>query len=170
MKKFSLISLTLLLTAQLFSQSFDISNLRVGGGFSYASEINNLGITLNANYSITDEWEAGFSFTHLFEKNYVKWNVIDFDAHYNFYKLDEKLSFYGLAGLSLTLWKVETPEMSMYGITVPGTTASGSDIGLNIGAGANYKITDNLNLAPELRFTVIDGSYIRFGVTAQYSF
>jgi opacity protein-like surface antigen len=53
---------------------------------------------------------------------------------------------------------------------VPGYEDNGSEIGLNLGIGANYKIDENLNLAPELRYTIIDGSYFRIGATLQYMF
>ena len=49
-------------------------------------------------------------------------------------------------------------------------TGKDTSIGLNLGVGANYKLTDNLNLAPEMRFTVMDGSYFRIGVAVQYMF
>ncbi len=165
MKKATLLTLTVLLTANLFSQSFDVANLRAGGGLVYASEISNIGLTFNGTYEITEQWEASIAFTHIFEKDYLKWNVLDLDGHYVFYQHDEKLNVYGLAGLSLNFWKA---AISIGGITFPEQT--GSNVGFNLGMGANYKLTNNLNLAPEMRFTLMDGSYFRIGVALQYMF
>lgn len=105
----------------------------------------------------------------MFEKDYVSWNVLDLDGHYVFYQQD-KFNVYGLSGLSFTFWKVTIPGMSAYGVTIPSSTTTGSDIGLNLGVGANYPLTTNLNIAPEMRFTIIDGSYFRIGATLQYKF
>lgn len=171
MKRNLLICFTLILSTNLFSQSFDVSKIRAGGGLMFATEIKNVGLTLNGTYEITEQWEGSLAFTHIFEKDYVKWNVLDLDGHYVFYKQDEKLNVYGLAGLSFTFWKVTIPTKDLgYGFTTPEITETGSDIGLNIGVGATYKITDNLNLSPEMRFTIIDGSYLRIGATLQYMF
>ncbi|MCK5814999.1 MAG: hypothetical protein KAH07_03545 [Flavobacteriaceae bacterium] len=171
MKKVFFLTLTVFLSINSFSQSFDIANLRAGGGVYYASEIGNIGIGLNGAYEITEKYEVAIAFTHIFEKDYMKWNMLDFDGHYNFYQHDEKLNVYGLAGLAVTFWKFTIPAMDYgYGYTSPEMTGKDTSIGLNLGVGANYKLTDNLNLAPEMRFTVMDGSYFRIGVAVQYMF
>ncbi|MEN8139542.1 MAG: outer membrane beta-barrel protein [Bacteroidota bacterium] len=171
MKKVFFLTLTVLLSVSSFSQSFDASKLRAGGGLFFVSDINNVGLTVNGAYEINAQWEAAIAFTHIFEKDYVKWNMLDFDAHYNFYQHNDKLNVYGLAGLGLTFWKVTIPAMDFgYGFSTPEMTENGTDVGFNIGVGANYKLTDKLNLAPEARFTVAEGSFFRVGATLQYMF
>ncbi len=171
MKKLILSAFVLCATLTGYSQSFDVANLRVGGGLYYATEIKNVGLTLNGAYAITDQWAAALSFTHIFEKNYVKWNILDLDGHYVFYQSDNNLNVYGLAGMSISFWKITFPAMNFgYGMTTPEIITTGSNIGMNLGVGANYPLTDNLNLAPELRFTIIEGSYLRIGATLQYMF
>lgn len=171
MKRNLLICFTFILCTNLFSQSFNVANLRAGGGLIFATEIKNVGLTLNGTYEITEQWEGAMAITHIFENDYVKWNVLDLDGHYVFYKHDEKLNVYGLSGLSFTFWKITVPAMDFgWGISTPEITDTGSDIGLNIGVGANYKLTDVLNLTPEMRLTIIDGSYLRIGATLQYMF
>ena len=105
-------------------------------------------------------------FSHIFKKDYVSYNVLDFDAHYVFYDVTEGFSLYGLAGLGITFWNVE--GMDVMGFSVP--DQSGSELGLNLGIGGNYALSEQLNLAPEIRFTAMDGSYARIGVTLQYKF
>lgn len=171
MKKLFLICLAIILSANLFAQSFDVANLRVGGGLIFATDIKSVGLTLNGTYEITEKWEGALAFTHIFEKDYIKWNVLDLDGHYVFYEHNEKLNVYGLAGLSFTFWKVTIPGMDFGGgFSTPEMTDNGTEVGLNLGVGANYKLTDKLNLAPEMRFTVMDGSYFRIGASIQYMF
>ncbi len=166
MKRNFLVLVCLIFTSGLFAQSFDTSKLRGGVGLVYASDINNIGITFNGVYSFTDQWEGAVGFTHIFKKDNVRYNVLDFDAHYVFYDVNESFSLYGLAGLGITFWKVEGGNY--WGVPIPDVT--GSDVGLNLGVGGNYALTDRLNLAPEIRFTIMDGSYARLGATIQYRF
>jgi opacity protein-like surface antigen len=170
MKKTLLINFILFISANLFSQGFEMSHLRAGVGIIYASGINTTGITFNGSYRITDRWEGAVSFNHINEKNHISWNLLDFDGHYIFYNDNDKLNVYGLAGLSITMWKLNVPDVIIMGYTVPGYTSTGTNAGMNIGAGANYKLADNLNLEPELRYTFINGSYIRIGATLQLVF
>ncbi|MCU4164316.1 outer membrane beta-barrel protein [Carboxylicivirga caseinilyticus] len=166
MKRNLLILFTLLFSTGLFAQSIDGSKLRVGAGLVYATDINNVGVAINGVYSFTNQWEGAAGFTHVFKKNYVSYNIVDFDAHYVFHELSEKFNIYGLAGLGLTFWKIE--GIDIMGYTIPDQT--GSEVGVNLGVGGNYAITENLNLAPEVRFTVMDGSFARLGATLQYRF
>jgi len=111
LQKNILIILAIVLSANVFAQEFDLTKLRAGAGLVYATEIDNIGINLNGAYSITEEWEASLGFSHIFEKDYVRYNVLDLDAHYVFYQHDEKLNVYGLAGLGFTFWKATIPAM-----------------------------------------------------------
>lgn len=171
MKKIILFMLALVLSANVFAQDFDITKLRAGGGLVYATDIGNIGINLNAAYSITEEWEGAFAYSHIFRKDYTSFNIIDLDGHYIFHELDEKLSFYGIGGLGFTFWNTKVPSMDLeWGVSTPEITSSGTEIGLNLGIGTNYKLSDELNLAPEMRYTIMNGGYFRIGVSVQYLF
>ena len=171
MKKSAFLILAIILPLFGFSQSFDTSHLRVGGGLVYGTDIDNVGIEINGVYQFDEQWEGGIAFTHFFKKNYATWNVLDFNGHYTFYSDNNKLSVYGLGGLSLTFAQAKFPDVTFNGVTVmSGTTVSSTDAGLNLGAGVNYALTDQLNLAPELKVTIANGSYVRMGVTLQYRF
>ena len=164
MRKNILLILALVLTTSVFAQ-LDQSKFRAGAGLVFASDINSVGITVNGVYAFTSTIEGAVGFTHVFESNYVSFNILDFDAHYVFHQKD-KLNIYGLAGVAFNSVKVSTPSFGFFG----SSSASSTDTGLNLGVGANYKWTDNLNLAPELRFTVSDGSFMRLGASVQYLF
>ncbi len=150
-----------------FSQGFETNKLRVGAGLFFASDINNVGLNFNGAYEINYDWEAAVAFTHFFEKDYLTWNVLDLDGHYIFYTEEGKFNAYGLAGLSINFVKVTIPG-------IPGvigeTTGTDSSVGLNLGVGMNYGLTDKLNLAPEFRVSLAEGSYVRIGATVQYLF
>jgi opacity protein-like surface antigen len=171
MKRNLLLILAIALSSHVFAQEFDLTKLRAGAGLVYATEIGNIGINFNGAYEITETWEAALGFTHIFEKDYSSYNILDLDGHYKFYQHDEKLNVYGLAGLGFTFWKVTIPAMNVgFGISTPEISDTGTEVGLNLGVGLNYKLTDNLNLAPEIRYTIMDGSYLRIGASVQYMF
>jgi opacity protein-like surface antigen len=170
MKKVLLAFLVIAFSANGFSQGFDKSKLRVGGGLSYASEISNVGLSVNGVYYIGNPFEASLAFTHFFKKNYTSWNVLDLDGHYIFHESDV-INVYGLAGLGFNFWNVTVPAMELgWGISTPEMSESGTDIGLNLGVGMNYAISETLNLMPELRYTIADGGFFRIGATVQYCF
>ena len=171
MKRNVLIIVSILLSATVFAQQFDKSKLRAGVGFVYATEIANIGVTLNGVYSFTEQWEACLGFSHIFEKDYLRYNVVDLDAHYVFYRPNEKFNIYGLAGFGFTFWKASLPAMNLgNGYSITEFSEDGTEGGLNLGVGINYKLSNRLNLSPEIRYTIMDGSYLRFGASLQYLF
>ena len=172
MNKFTLIFILLSLSHFGFSQSIDFRDLRAGGGFCYASRMENLGIVLNGAVEVMDEWGVATAFTYIFEADFVRWNVFDFDVHYNFYELGKSVNFYGLGGVSLTYWKETVPARtySSAGFIAAERIEKGRYVGANLGVGMNIKVSDNLNIAPEFRFTIIEQSYYRAGATVQYLF
>lgn len=164
MKKTIFALIVLLVSASVSLQAQE-SKIRAGAGLVYATDINNLGLALKGVYTFTPEWEGAFGFTHILKKDYVSYNIVDLDAHYVFAQTSDEMSFYGLAGLALNFWKVDFGDNEWFG-----GSATGSDAGLNLGVGMNYLLSSNLRLVPELRFTVLDGSFARLGATVQYSF
>lgn len=171
MKKNILLLFALVLSANVFAQSFDSSRLRAGAGLLYATDIDNIGLNINGAYGFTDNWEGALAFSHIFKKNSVTYNVLDLDGHYVFYQQDEKFNVFGLAGLGFTFWKISVPSVDLgYGFSTPGISSNGTEVGLNLGVGANYKLSDKFNLAPEIRYTIMDGSYLRIGASLQYMF
>ena len=171
MKRLTLVLLIAFVSLGTYAQTFDVSRLRAGAGFVYASDINNIGITFNGVYNFNNAWEGALSITHIFPKDELKYTILDFDAHYIFYKANEELNFYGIGGIALTFSKWDGYQYyDGFGNRINSASTNHSDVGLNVGAGMNYKLTDFLNLAPEVRLTISDGSYARIGATVQYMF
>ncbi|MBS2213572.1 outer membrane beta-barrel protein [Carboxylicivirga mesophila] len=161
MKKSIVLVFALILSCNLFAQSFDSSKIRAGAGLVYATDISNIGININGVYAFNEKWEGAFGYTHIFEKDNISYNIFDFDAHYVFHQQDEKMNFYGIGGLNITGWKADFGAAG---------DLSDSDFGINLGVGMNYKLSDKLNLAPEARFTIVDDTYFRIGASLQYMF
>lgn len=177
MKKWIFTFLMFGICAGSYAQEFNPANIRLGGGLSYASRVSNAGLTLTGVYEVNRQWEGALSYSYFFEKNYTRWSAFDIDGHYIFHEVSNQLNVYGLGGLSIARVAVIAPEMSytnpMTGgevVVSPEQTISNSYAGLNLGVGANYALTDVLNIAPELRYTIMSGGYLRIGATLQYKF
>jgi len=85
-----------------------------------------------------------------FEKVSVSSMMFDINGHYVFNSLD-RLEFYGLAGMDILLtWKKTKYESAMSETYHENDNA----IGLNLGAGACFKITNQFDLFAEAKYIV----------------
>jgi len=163
MKKAFLFVLLATLSLSNFAQ------IKAGAGICFATDISTLGFSIAGSYAITDDLEAAPSLTMFLEKDYLHWKVLDLDARYYVYEISD-FNIYGIGGLSINFWKIKIPELIYPGYTAPAFTDRGSKLGLNIGVGAKYDISDAISLFPEIRFTIANGNFLRIGATAQYQF
>lgn len=154
MKKSILLSFLLAVAFTGYSQ------FRVGIGANYATELSNAGITLGAVYEITENWGAAAGYNHVFTKNYAKWNIFDLEGQY-LHGASDKIFVYGLAGLGLVNTKIDVPNWG---------SSSETSAGFNLGAGALFGITESFFLVPEVKVTIMNGSFVRLGAGVQYKF
>lgn len=135
--------------------------LRAGLGLAIGTETgldNNgdealgVGLNIGAEYFFLDQLSAAPSFTLFFPSSVdlgglgeisVSYNSINLDARYYFYQ--SSIEAYGIAGLSIASVTAETTtNVPFLGQT--NVKSSDSEVGLNIGAGANFGLTDVLGL------------------------
>ncbi len=135
--------------------SFAVSAQQIGlrGGFAYTTEIEKLGLNLGGQYSINPEIDlsAGFTFftgesTSIFGTT-IKSNfwMFDIDGHYNF-NVENDFTIYPLVGLNFTTASVKIGD----------NRDSTTELGLNIGGGAKYALTDALDAFFELKYIIGD--------------
>ena len=185
MKKL-IIVFALVLTTSMVSFAQD-SKFMAGGGLSYATKIENIGLNIKGLYLIDETWEAAGGFTYFFKKNYTTWSALDFDGHYILSNTDG-MSLYALAGLNFTFFKFEMDnalgglsglgdmgdEYGDYNNYANALTSSaeitGSDVGVNIGIGGRMPLSDKLFLTGEIKYTLGGANYLNAGVGILYSF
>lgn len=180
MNKTQYIILFFFISGTVCAQSFNNKDLRLGGGLYFATEYQSLGVALDGVYVLSDDLEASATYTHIIKREYRSVNILEFDAHYIFYTdIHAEMYIYGIGGLQVGAWFYNRPDQievhrNIIGdpteIMVPGEKDNGYIIGINLGVGINFQIKENINLAPELRFTATNPSYLRFGACAQYMF
>ncbi|MCU4155607.1 outer membrane beta-barrel protein [Carboxylicivirga sp. A043] len=166
------------------------SKIMAGGGLTYATDIDNIGINIKGLYMINETWEADGGFTYFFEKNNMNYSALDFNGHYVFMN-NEGTCLYGLAGINITFYKFDygnavssayneyVDEYSEYaeyigyeGYSPLGLTgeSKGSEFGFNIGAGGRMPISDALFLTGEVKYTLGDLDYFSINAGIMYQF
>lgn len=181
-KLFVLMSFIALGTSSVFAQKGEKS---VGVNFNYATEISNVGIGAKFQYSITDAIRTEASFDYFLEKDGLKMWDINLNAHYLF-PVADKFKIYPLVGLTYSNWNIGSEEIyawsddngneewdegeERYDGEYEGSGSTGK-FGVNLGAGAEYAITDRLNINFEIKYQLIsDFNQAVFAVGLAYKF
>lgn len=152
----------------LFAAGQANAQISAGAGVVFGSDINNIGFSINGKYVINETWAAAPAFTFFLEKDYVSWSVLDLDVNYQLTNIDKLGGLYAIGGLNMTFWKVDFGDE--YDDYFGGLDATGSDIGINLGLGLDVPLTEQLVLAPELRYTLGGANFFRAGVKLLYAF
>lgn len=156
MRKLFLTAVIALLSIGAYAQK---GQTYLGGQLAYPTDIESLGIGVKGGYGITDAIRAQATFDYFLKKNNVSWWDLNLDVHYLF-PLGNNIKVYLLAGLTYLRGSVDgftqtvnTPDGN---ITV-GNNESYSDgnLGLNLGGGFQYDLTDKLVLNAEVKFQII---------------
>ena len=163
MKKFLLFVMAVMCmaVAQAQVKGDMAAGVNLNMGFGYDGDYDNMGIGAKFQYSVTDKIRVEPTFVYYFEKNYLSMTEFIVNAHYLFPMMDGKLNVYPLAGLGLVTSKVE----------IFGFSESESNFGLDLGGGAEYKLTDNISLAAELKYYIAgDWNHLGLQIGATYAF
>lgn len=183
MKKI-LLALVLIVAGSLANAQFTKlgGGLDLGTGFYFNSEIGSnhrsglLSLFVAGVYEFSLPVHISPSFSYTFphvtkvelngfsDKTTISSVYFNIDGHYVFNYLD-KMELYGLGGMNVTLAKIKN-EYSYIG--EPGTEYGSSDnsIGLNIGAGAYFKVLEQGDIFAEVKYVLgkYDQLMIRGGI------
>jgi opacity protein-like surface antigen len=137
--------------------------IKVGAGLGYGLDIEELAIQAAGVYSsdLPVDIAADFKY-YLVEDPASAW---EFNANALYYITDNKgTNFYLLGGLNYTTISVTIP--SFFGSSE--STVSNSEVGLNIGAGADINL-GGFTLMPQAKFTIGGGEQLYLGVFAMFN-
>ena len=138
MKKL-ILSIILFTVISLASQA----QSKVGVGLAYGSEIESAGIGVNGEFAATDVINIAPSFIYYFKKNNVTWWELNGNINYIF--SESSATVYGIAGLNITGVKVDAPGFG---------SASDSELGLNLGIGANFDAGGSVTPFAEAKYVL----------------
>jgi len=121
------------------------ANLVLGMGSNSGVSYTNIGIGTKFLYNITDPIRLEGSFTYFLEKDFVSMWDFSLNGHYLF-PVTEQVMIYPLAGLGIFGTKKD------YGLGV----YTSSDICINLGAGFDYNLSDQLVFNAELKSKIVN--------------
>lgn len=167
-----------------FSVTESKAQISAGGGLCFGSNINNVGFSINGKYQFNDAWSADPAFTYFLKKDGLTWMALDLDANYVITEIENMGSFYGIAGLNITFYNynydIDLTDYTMNleksamvydpGASIYSSSFSGSNFGVNLGVGFKIPVGENMAIDPEIRYTIIDGGYLRIGVKFMFGF
>jgi outer membrane immunogenic protein len=165
MKKILFIFSLLLVTATV-SQA---QHTRVGALLGYGTQIENLGIGVIGDFSIGDtKFSLSPSFVYyLTAKNsFVKTSVWELNANVNYELYTNDMVFvYGLAGLNYTQVKAKA-DLPGFG----SMSSSDGNIGLNIGGGVNFAVSEMLVPFAELKYAISEFDQLLIAAGVKFNF
>lgn len=138
---------------------------RSGGVFlGYSTDINKIGIGVNAEFPVMEKLSIAPSFFYYFpeKEDGVSLNFLEFNANANYYFFqNEGISVYALGGLNLTRTSVSFEGSNFFG---GGFSPSSNNVGLNLGAGANFIVSEKLSPFAEVKYVASTfGRLVIFG-------
>ncbi len=130
----------------------------VGGHLMYGAEIEKFGLGIKGQYNFTDPIRAEVAFDYYMKNHGLKMWDLSANVHYLF-PLDVEWSLYPLAGL---VYKHVSHD---------GSDNNDGNFGVNIGGGAQYRLTADWTLGAELKYQMIDDFdqfVLSFGITYNF--
>lgn len=172
MKKFIAILCAAILGAGAASAQVDKGDFAVGANFVYGSEIKNFGAGARIQYTPIDHVRGEFGMNYFFQKDYVYMWDINLNAEYLVNLYQQKLYIYPIVGLSYAKATFDADKFSAdHGVEAEVDKFNDNAFGLNLGAGAEYKLTEHVGLTLEYRHSIMkDIDQGVFGIGANYKF
>jgi outer membrane immunogenic protein len=127
---------------------------RIGAQLIYGTDINTLGIGAIAEFPVAERLAISPSFSFYFPKDegFVKTSAFEINGNLNYTFVEENnILFYGIGGLNYTNYKVKA---NMAQVNLPNYSSSVGEIGLNLGAGANFEVGKNFLPFAEIKYIV----------------
>ena len=130
---------------------------RVGGLLGFGSEIESLALGGVAEFMIKENMGISPQLVFFFGKsqNDVKTSMWEINGNFNYYFMQDNVDLYGIAGLNLANWKVKYDLSGFPGFDDYSST--GTELGLNLGLGANFQVSNDKILPfAELKYVISD--------------
>jgi outer membrane immunogenic protein len=150
MRTFTLATLTATVALAL-SANDALAEPRVGAALVYATDIEEVGLQLNGYYGLGDVLpglRVGAEFSYYFAEDPLTFWTLDLNGQYRFIE-PGPFGAYGIAGLDIAHAAVDL-DLGPLG----DASSSSTEIGLNLGIGAEYAVTENVEIYAEVKYVI----------------
>lgn len=150
MKKMFIIALMAFFGMSVQAQSVK-GDMAAGVNLAYGTKdgFSNFGIGAKFQYNLSDAIRIEPSATYFLKKDYTKMWDVNVNFHYLF-NVAEKFTVYPLAGVSLVGVKLDFGEFDFGEVS-----ASDTKFGANLGAGAQYWLTESFALNFDVKYQIV---------------
>ena len=147
------------------SASAQAGDKALGAQLVFGSETNSLGFGVKGQYYFTDHIRGEGSFDYFFKRKGLSMWDVNANVHYLF-DVADKFKVYPLAGLGYTNWSYKYEYAG-----APVVEGSDGRLAVNLGGGAEYELTKNLNVNAEAKYQIISNyNQLVLGVGVAYKF
>jgi outer membrane immunogenic protein len=163
MRPIQLTVATMLLGAVALLTDEAAAQPRLGGGFAYGTEIEELGLQLNGYYGLDQVLpglRVGADFIYYFTPDPVSLWTLDLNGQYRFIEPGQPFGAYAIAGL----------EIARASFEAFGVEGSNTEVGLDLGIGGEYAVVPNVELFGEFKYVIIEGDQAVLTIGARYLF
>ena len=135
----------------------------VGAHVLYGTDASNIGLGVKYQNNITDAIRLEAVGDYYLKTDGFSMFDVNVNGHYLF-PLSDKVTVYPLVGINYTSWKQKlfdsdnSQEAEVWQAMGGSLEAKDSSIGLNIGGGVQYKLTDKIRIGAELKYQTISGA------------
>ena len=149
----------------------------VGANLVYGSEIKSLGVGIRYQYGFLDQLRGEIGFNYFFDHDHKSWCDVNVNAHWLLNVLNDQFYIYPIVGFNYTMTKFKTKEHyevdseTGESIKIPARSEEKNHIGLNVGAGVEYELTEHWGVNLEYRHTImrkVDQGVIGLGVNYKF--
>lgn len=149
MKKIFLAAIFMMIAAFSFqTKAQEKGDFAVGAHLNYGGRWDNFGLGIKGQYNITDLVRIAPSLDYYVKKHGFDVYGLTIDAHY-LIRLFDGVNIYPLAGVAFQSWGVEK-------IANEKISNRSSETALNLGAGAEFPIGNQVSFDAEAKYQVVD--------------
>ncbi len=155
MKKLFIIALMAFVGMSAYAQC-EKGDMAAGVNVAYGTKdgFSNFGLGAKFQYNLTDAIRIEPSATYFLKKDNISMWDVNVNLHYLF-NVAEKFTLYPLAGVSLVGVKASYDGFEYGGYEIEGGSASDSKFGFNVGAGAQYWLTETFGLNFDFKYQIV---------------
>jgi len=174
----TILSICFSATMLFFTQKIT-AQMNVGGGIAYGTEIKTMGIDVTGQYFLKDNIAIEASFTYYMPKDLgnglgsdykMKWSEFNANVNYYFNAGSGNIKPYGLGGLNMSFLTLPTFDFgSIFGGGSGVKEETHSEIGLNIGGGADFDLGKNYTPFVQLKYVLSDADQLQILVGVRFS-
>ena len=154
MKRLITVCCAVLMSMAMMAQE---GSMFVGGNLNYGmySNRNEFGLGAKFQYEFIDQWRGEASANYYFEQNDItSW---DFSANLHYiFPLDGGFRVYPLAGVCFDYVHANVQYLDIER-QIRQYTRTTTRLGLNLGGGVEYPLTDDFKINAELKYQIIQG-------------